>query len=179
MRKLETMVHLNANMLKEVIRNQEMMYTGQCKLVDMTAKTPDEGQNQKTYADAIEGVGVEVAEQVSKKIEKMPSVTIPVQRSREEIAGIIDEIQDKEKRKLNVVVHNLKESKGKTQSERAKDDEENFVVMVKEALKIIVKTERNFRVGKKDDSKPRLLVVTLRNMTDKLEILRLAASLRD
>ena len=66
-----------------------------------------------------------------------------------------------------------------TQSERAKDDEENFTGMVKEALKIIVKTERTFRVGKKDDSKPRLLVVTLGNTGDKSEILRSAASLRD
>ena len=38
MRKLETMVHLNANMLKEVTRNQEMVYTGQHRLVDMAAR---------------------------------------------------------------------------------------------------------------------------------------------
>ena len=174
--KLEKMVRHNANALNEVIKNQDIMFTGQCKLTEKMAK---EAHPQKSYAEAIKGVGAEVVDQVSKKIDKMPSVAIPVQRSNEEIAGILDEMQDKERRKHNIVIHNLSEAEGESQSERAKGSEIKFKVMVKEGMKLMVETSKTFRVGKKVDHKPRLMVVTLTNMSDKREILRLAASLRD
>ena len=83
MKKLEVIVRHGASTLKEVINNQEKMYSGQCKLIDIAAKTARDGPTQKTYAEAMKGVRAEVAEQVSNKIEKMPSVTVPVPRSRE------------------------------------------------------------------------------------------------
>ena len=72
-KKLEAMVRHNANSLKEVINNQEMMYSGQCKLMDIAVKTAKDGPTQKTYAEVMKGMGAEVAEQVSWKIEKMAS----------------------------------------------------------------------------------------------------------
>ena len=51
--------------------------------------------------------------------------------------------------------------------------------MVKEGQKLSVKTVRSFRVGKRDEGKPRLLIMTLTNLSDKVEILRSATSLRD
>ena len=104
---------------------------------------------------------------------------MPVKRSHEEIAVILDEIQDKERRKHNVVIHNLRETEGQTHEERTKGDDEKFKIMVKDGMKLVVQTTKTFRVGKKDDNKPRLMVVTLTNMADKMEILKLAASLRD
>ena len=126
------------------------------------------------YAEAIKGVGAEVIDQVTRKIDKMPSVAIPVQRSNEEIAGILDEMQDKERRKLNIIIHNLKEAEGQSQSEKAKGDEVKFKEMIKEGMKLVVQTTKTFRVGKKVDNKPRLMVVSLTNMADKREILRLS-----
>ena len=93
--------------------------------------------------------------------------------------ALLDEIQDKERRKLNVVIHNLKEAVGQTHAEKTTGDGEAFRNMAKEGLKLIAETTRIFRVGKKDDTKPRLLVVTLTNMASKVDILRAAASLRD
>lgn len=109
----------------------------------------------------------------------MPSVAVPTKRSNEEIAVLLDEIQDKERRKLNVVVHNLEETAGATQAERVEGDGARFRTMVKEALKLVVNTGKTFRVGKKEDGKPRLLIVSLTNMEDKREILRYAATLRN
>ena len=178
--KLEQVVRHNANALNESIRNQEKMFAGQCKLLDMMShSTPKDAEYQKSYADVLKGVGEEVVERVSRKIDKMPSATVPVQRSNEEVAGLLDEIQDKERRKLNVVIHNMQESSGQTQAARAKGDADKFEQMVKDCLKLIVKTTRTFRVGKKADEKPRLMIVTLANMSDKLEVLKSAAALRD
>ena len=60
-----------------------------------------------------------------------------------------------------------------------KGDEAKFTEMVKEGLKLVVKPVRSFRVGKKCDTKPRLMIVTLANNAEKVELLRSAASLRD
>ena len=178
--KLEQIVRHNAMVLNESIKNQEKMFVGQCKLVDkLTSLGTKEEAKQKSYADAVKGLGAEVIEQVSKKIEKMPVMSIPVRRSNEEVACLIDELQDKERRKLNVVVHNLEEADGQNHVERSKKDGEAFRSMTKNGMKLKVETEKTFRVGKREGTKPRLLVVTLTNMADKVEILRAAASLKN
>ena len=180
MDRLEQIVRLNGSALDECIRNQERMFAGQCNLTEKLLSVPPAGElQQKSYAEALKGVSAEVVEQVSKKIDKMPSVTMPVQRSNEELAGLLDEMQDKERRKLNVVVHNLREADGQSYAERSEGDTKTFKNMVKHGLKLIVETTKTFRVGKKDGNKPRLMVVTLTSMAHKVEILRSAASLRD
>ena len=54
-----------------------------------------------------------------------------------------------------------------------------YRTMVKDGLKLVVATTKVFRVGKIDTNKARLLVVSLTNTSDRAEILRSAASLRD
>ena len=133
----------------------------------------------KSYAEAVKGVGGEIVEQESEMIKNMPAVTTPIQRSSEEIASMFDEMNDKERRKLNVVMHNLQEPEGLSYSEKAEQDSSRFKEIIKKGLKLMVNTTKTFRVGKVTDGKPRLLIVTLANMNDKLEILKAAASLRD
>ena len=184
--KLETLAHHNVNKLDESMANQEKMFLHQSKILDKVTALTD-STSKKSYAEALKEAGKEVVdrvgkefmEQVTKKMEKISAVNIPVQRSHEEVAGILDEIQDKEKRKLNVVIHNLHETDGDTHTERTKGDEAKFTEMVKEGLKLVVKPVRSFRVGKRCDTKPRLMIVTLANNADKVELLRSAASLRD
>ena len=43
--------------------------------------------------------------------------------------------------------------------------------MIKEKMKLLVKVQRSFRVGKKIDGKTRLLIVTLENPSSKQDIL--------
>ena len=78
-----------------------------------------------------------------------------------------------------MVVHNLEEAHGESQADRVKGDSEKFKQLVKEGLKLAVGTTKAFRVGRGDPGRPRLLIVTLASLADKLEILRSAAALRD
>ena len=177
--KLETIIRHTENTLSDSIRNQEKMFTVQCKVLDkLEASSVETVKQQVTYAEALKGIGTEVVKQVSQKIDKMPQVTVPVQRNREEIAGVLDEIQDKEKRKLNIIIHNLPESTGDTHAVKRKGDEEKFTGMIKEGLKLVVKCANAFRIGKSVENRPRLLLITLTNVDDKMNILRSAAALR-
>ena len=49
--------------------------------------------------------------------------------------------------------------------------------MIKEKMKLLVKVQRSFWVGKKIDGKIRLLIVTLENPSSKHDILRYAPQL--
>ena len=176
---LEKIIRLNAKSLGETIQNQEKMVAIQCKVLDkLEIKSEEEMNQHKSYADVLKSVTNEVVDQVSKKIEKMPQVTVPVQRNREEIAGMLDDFHDKERRKLNIIVHNLAETEGQTLAERRAGDEKKFMDMVKTGMKLVVKCSNSFRIGKRTENRPQLLLVTLANMEDKASILKTAASLR-
>ena len=178
-KKLEAIVRHNSSTLTDSIKNQEKMFTVQCKVLDKLETTSAENtQQQRTYAETLRGISTEVVKEVTQKIDKMPQTTVPVQRNREEIAGVLDEFHDKEKRKLNIIIHNLQEAEGQTQSDKRKNDEEKFTGMIKNGLKLVVKCANSFRIGKKTEDKPRLLLVTLTNLDDKVNILRSAAALR-
>ena len=178
-KKLESIVRHNSSTLTDSIKNQEKMFTVQCKVLDKLETTSAENsQQQRTYAEALRGISTEVVKEITQKINKMPQTTVPVQRNREEIAGVLDEFHDKEKRKLNIIIHNLQEAEGHTQADKRKSDEVKFTGMIKNGLKLVVKCANYFRIGKKSEEKPRLLLVTLTNLEDKMNILRSAAILR-
>ena len=74
---------------------------------------------KKSYAETVKG-SCDVMQEVAKKIE-----TIPLQekgqggrQTEKAIAGVFDDFLDKEKRKLNIVMHNIPEPQGETYSER-------------------------------------------------------------
>ena len=89
-----------------------------------------------------------------------------------------DNFFDKERRKLNVVVHNLPENDSMMVAERSKRDHDLFKDVIKEGLNIIINPTRSFRAGKMMADKPRLLIVTLENEEVKSELLRMAPQLR-
>ena len=90
---------------------------------------------------------------------------------------MLDEYPDKEKRKRNVVVHNLPKRDGERQQEKTKKDSELFADIVKEHLQMIVNVNRSFRVGNAEGDKPRPLVVTLDSEEVKWELLHQAPQL--
>ena len=85
---------------------------------------------------------------------------------------------DREKRKLNVVVHNLPEQDEPTVIGKPAKDLELFREIIKAGMKIIIHPTRAFRVGRKNAGKPRLLVVALDNVESKVEILKMDPQLR-
>ena len=74
---------------------------------------------------------------------------------------MIDDFLDKDKRKNNLVVHNLPEPDAGPIEDRSKQDVEQFQRVVKDTFKLQVKITKTFRVGKVTPGKPRLLIVTL------------------
>ena len=99
----------------------------------------------------------------------------PVQQ---QIVGMFDQYLDKEKRKNNVVVFNLPESTCQTNSDRMKEDVNSFIQMVREDLHLSVSVSKCFRVGKRVDTRPRLLIVSLESEWDKWDVLRQAPLLK-
>ena len=96
-----------------------------------------------------------------------------------QIANILDEYLDIERRKKNVVVCNLPEPSWETNSERMKDDLKSFIRIVREELHLIISAEKCFRAGKRHGTGPRLLIVTLDTEDMKREVLRQAPQLRN
>ena len=98
--------------------------------------------------------------------------------TRQQVVGIVDEYFDKEKRRKNVVVYNLPESTCQTNSDRMKEDLDSFCRLVREELHLIVSATKCYRVGKRLDTRPRLLIVTMESEDLKWDVLRQAPQLR-
>ena len=133
-----------------------------------------------SYAQAVKGTCSDVIKQVTAKIDAIPK---PSQHKHnvntaEEISGVFDNFLDKEKRKSNLVVHNLAESSGESYAEIVEQDVKKFVEMIKDALSLHVRVVRAFRVGKKSQTKPRLLIVCTDNAEVKTDVLKMAPQLR-
>ena len=62
--------------------------------------------------------------------------------------------------------------------ERSKKDIALFLSMIKEVMKIHATSSKSFRAGKKQEDRPRLLIITLDNPACKYDILRCAPQLR-
>ena len=95
-----------------------------------------------------------------------------------EIIENVDEYIDREKRKLNLIVHNVKEPEGVNQVERVKNDTETFDKIIKGEFNLRVKVSRAVRLGKKQEGKNRLLLVTVGNFEEEKDLLRLAKNIQ-
>ena len=92
--------------------------------------------------------------------------------------GAVGNFFDKEKRKNNLVVHNLPESKAQDPKERASKDMDAIKDLIRGEFHLNADISKAFRAGKLLQDKPRPLVVTLSDEATKWEILRLAPQLR-
>ena len=133
-----------------------------------------------SYAQAVKGTCSDVIKQVTAKIDAIPKPSQHKQNvnTAEEISGVFDNFLDKEKRKSNLVVHNLAESVGESYAEIVEQDVKKFVDIIKDALSLHVRVVRAFRVGKKSQTKPRLLIVCTDNVEVKTDVLKMAPQLR-
>ena len=145
-------------------------------------KTKEEEKRCASYASIVKGSCVDVINSLSAKIETMPQKEVKGEPERNghahQIAGIVDSVLDKEKRRRNIVVHNLPESDAQSTSDRAADDMSLFTQLVKEEFHVVTRVTKSFRAGKVIPGKQRLLIVTLESEDSKWEIIRLAPQLR-
>ena len=160
------------------IKEQEKIVIDSTKLMERSYR--DQHTQKSSYADMVRGTCEKVVKEVTAKID-----TLPKQRENKDVtettkvmSQVFDSFMDKEKRKLNVVVHNLPEPNGNSFAERAEQDQQLFTKVIKDSLNLIVRPTRTFRVGRKMGEKPRLLIVSLENTDTKAEILKMAPEIR-
>ena len=120
------------------------MVENQSKKIEQSFKECNE--EKCFYADILKGTCDEVVQKVSEKVASLP-VDIaqkdkekqgPSAKAAQDISVMFDDFLDKEKRKMNLVVHNLDEPEGDTFQERSAEDAALFSSMVKEAFKLSV-----------------------------------------
>ena len=101
----------------------------------------DDEKRQASYADIIKGLCVEVIESITSKIETIPKDqgTSRDSKPSQQIAGIVDSVLDKEKKKKNIIVHNLPEAMAETHADRMATDKSSFTHLVKDEFFLSVK----------------------------------------
>lgn len=158
------------------------MIQGSCnevvKVVEHSIKKQTEIKD--SYASIVQGTCDKVVKSVN-KLQVTPPAAPPLNigsQAAKEIAGMFDSFTDKERRKCNVVVHNLPEDPSQEHVERTKRDIQKFSEILRHELKLNVKVTRAFRAGKVQPGKHRLLIVSLDSVEAKIELLKLARQLR-
>ena len=114
---------------------------------------------------------------VSDKVETISNANSKPQ-SQPDICSAVSSVLDKERRKLNIVVMNLPECTPSADETRELGDLYQFTSVIKNNLKLNIKATKCHRVGKLQEDRPRLLVVTLDNVETKQELLRMSSQFR-
>ena len=97
-----------------------------------------------------------------------------------EVAKSVRECMEQEKRRRNIVVHNLKEPDSDLSvEERNMHDKMAFQKMCKDTMRLNTRVERTYRIGRATGGRSRLLIVALEEEATKGEVLKMARNLRD
>ena len=169
-------VRNHMTMIVQSVKEQEKVVTDSTRLVERVCK--DQHSQKASYADMVRGSCDKMIKEVSSKIESLPAqATKDTSEASRTMSNVFDSFMDKEKRKLNVVVHNLPETNSPSLAERAEKDQELIHGHHLRGSEPHCLT-CSFRVGKRLDDKPRLLVVSLENADTKFELLKMAPQLR-
>jgi len=79
------------------------------------------------------------------------------------VVSVFNEEKDKERWKMNVIVHGIPESKSEEPLERKAYDIEQDNIVIQRHLEVDVVVDNAIRLGKKANEKSRLLRITLPN----------------
>ena len=173
-------VREHMKMIAQSLKEQEKAANDNTRLLQHVYR--DQNSQRTSYADMVRGSCEQVVKEVGAKIDALPSHPDPNSKGSAEsvntMSKVFDSFMDKERRKLNVVVHNLPEQEGSSLAERMENDQLLFKEVIKEGLNLIIRPTKAFRVGKRIGDRPRLLIVTLESTDVKAELLRMASQLR-
>ena len=97
-----------------------------------------------------------------------------------EVVKSVRECMEQEKRRKNIVVHNLEEpDQEQSTAEKNEKDKMAFQEMCKETMRLNTKVDRAFRIGRTSGGRPRLLIIVFEEEVTKWEVLRMARNLRN
>ena len=176
---LATLVDTHMRQVEQSLKEQEHAVHEQTKLIERSIR---DGHTQKaSYAEMVKGTCSDIVSKVSAKVSTIPQAFAAQSASKDlqNISQVFDDFLEKDKRKNNLVVHNLPEAEGSSLSERSERDTKSFQEVVRDTFRMNVSVSKVYRVGKVMQNKPRLLIITLDTPGVKGEILRMAPQLRD
>ena len=129
----------------------------------------------------VKGTCSDIVSEVTAKVSTIPQAFAARSASKnlQNISQVFDDFLEKDKRKNNLVIHNLPEADGNSLSERSERYTKSFQEVVWDTFRMSVSVSKVYRVGKVMQNKPRLLIITLDTPGVKGEILRMAPQLRD
>ena len=108
-------------------------------------------------------------------VHSMPKIQTELKKSAQELKNIVEKKEDKERREVNIIIHNIPESEASNPEERKKYDSDSFNNVVHALLgdDVNMTTEKVLRLGKKrerqegeEEPKPRLMLVRLKKKED-------------
>ena len=138
---------------------------------------------QQRFEDRLKSV----EDKLTKAVKKMDSNTTQQTSANEEslnsvanniAATLVAKQKDKEKRQLNLIVHNIDESSATSGADRKSEDIAQVSKLLQEVLKVSCSITKAFRIGKKRE-RPRLLKVSVQSLEEKTNILRNKRKLKD
>ena len=165
---LEKTLQLHMQALKQTSTKQVQILTEQTNLNKAIVnnhkqRTKEQEKQKATYADIVKSQCQEVKRSLESTMEKLPSSSKHNGPSgaTKEVASFLDAFMDKERRKCNIVVHNLREAEGDTHDDRVAADRARLVALFRETLRLKVSITNSFRAGKFNPDRPRLLIATV------------------
>ena len=87
------------------------------------------------------------------------------------MSKVFDDFLIEDRRKNNLVIHNLPESQATSVAEHSEHDAKLFQELVKEEFQLHVKVMKSFRAGRAIPGRHRLLIVTMENVEVKHDLL--------
>ena len=178
--RIESMVKDNLQRMQTSVDKHVLAASSQARQIEQVLEAVE--LQKSSYAQAVKGTCNDVVKQVAAKIDAIPKPE-PAQHKHtintaQEISGVFDNFLDKEKRKTNLVVHNLEESTGDNNAEIIEQDVQKFVGIIRKEWSMNMRVTKAFRVGKRSPTKPRLLIVSMESLEAKVEVLKLARQLK-
>ena len=149
------------------------------KIDDKIAGIAEKTQTaNKSYADALKTIDDKLTTYTSPTVEgsDIPHGTAKL-REANDVTTVVDEYVDRERRRCNLVIHNVPEPDGEFEARKAQD-QATFTDMVRSEFRLQVKVNKAIRLGKKMEDRARLILVTLDSEESKREVLRHATQLR-
>lgn len=134
-------------------------------MVNAQYSKPDPLEMKSSFADVVKGSCDKVITALSTKIEAMP------QESGEDLL-------DRERRKCNIVVHNLPESDSASRKEAEAHDCRLLESIFKNIMFLNVRIVSSFRIGQRNGYRPRLLIAALESEATKWDVVRNARELQ-
>ena len=120
--------------------------------------TKEQEKQKATYVDIVKNQCQEVRMSLDSSIKNLPNNLAPKHNGPSgatgEVAGVLDAYMDKERRKCNIVVHNLREAEGDTYDDRMAGDKLRLLSLFREAFQMQVKITKLFRAGKFNPGSP-------------------------